>query len=96
MKDLCADMIIGLDILSDYKSVTLEFGGHKPPTIVSAAACLIKTPKLFGQLEGDSHPISIKSRRYSNIDKTFIRVEVKKLLEAGIIKECTWLVRSLL
>ena len=88
MKDLCADMIIGLDILSDYKSVTLEFGGHKPPTIVSAAACLIKTPKLFGQLEGDSHPISIKSRRYSNIDKTFIRVEVKKLLEAGIIKEC--------
>ena len=88
MKDLCADMIIGLDILSDYKSVTLEFGGPKPPAFVSAAARLIKTPKLFGQLEEDSHPVSIKSRRYSNIDKTFIRVEVKKLLEAGIIKEC--------
>ena len=88
MKDLCADMIIGLDILSGYKSITLEYGGDKPPAIVSAAAHPIKIPKLFGRLEENCRPISIKSRRYSNSDKKFIKAEVKKLLEAGVIEEC--------
>ena len=88
MKDLCADMIIGLDILSGYKSVTLEYGGKKPPAVVSAAANPIKIPKLFGRLEENCRPISIKSRRYSNSDKRFIKAEVKKLLEAGVIEEC--------
>lgn len=89
LKDLCADMIIGLDILSTYQSVTLQFGGRRPPAVISAAACPIKTHKLFNQLEDNCQPISIKSRRYSDSDKRFIKSEVKKLLEKGVIEECS-------
>ena len=33
IKDLCADMIIGLDILGEFSSVTLDMGGRKEPLV---------------------------------------------------------------
>ena len=87
MKDLCADMIIGLDILEGYKSITIELGGEKDPANI-AAACAIQISNLFGELDPSCRAISIKSRRYSEPDRRFIKAEVSKLKKQGIVVEC--------
>ena len=87
MKDLCADMIIGLDVLGGYKSITIELGGEKATANI-AAACAIQIPNLFGELDPSCRAISINPRRYSEPDRRFIKAEVSKLKEQGIVVEC--------
>ena len=87
MNELCADMIIGLDILGEYKSITLELGGEKDPVVISAA-CGIQPPNLFGEPEPSWKPICVKSRRFSEPDKKFIKEEVERLEKEGKIVEC--------
>ena len=43
-------------------------------------------PVLFAHLTPDCHPISTKSRKYSQSDRNFIRDEVQRLAELKIIK----------
>ena len=85
---LCADVILGLDILEGHESVELRFGGPKAPLrVCSVATAAIEPPPLFASLSPDCKPIADKSRYYSEADRTFIAAEVEKLLEAGIIEE---------
>ena len=35
MKDLCADVILGLDFQSKHESITLMLGGSKEPLVIS-------------------------------------------------------------
>ena len=86
MKNLCSDVIIGLDILGGYSSVTMQFGGAKEP-LVLCAAHVIDPPILFGDISPDCKPIAVKSRRYSEKDKQFIKQEVKKLHDKDAIEE---------
>ena len=87
MKDLCADIIIGLDILSEYSSITLAFGGNKEPAVLSCAAT-VEPPLLFGDLDPSCKPIKVKSRRYTDSDKKFIKSEIDRLSKEGKIEEC--------
>ncbi|XP_068227880.1 uncharacterized protein [Palaemon carinicauda] len=48
-------------------------------------AAQIEPPAIFDNLTVDCHPIQVKSRRYSKEDSEFIKKEVKRLLEEGII-----------
>ena len=87
VKNLCADVIIGLDILGEFSSVTLDMGGNKDPLTVCSMN-VIPPASLFGNLDPSCKPIRIKSRRYSQADKQFIRNEVEKLHSNHRIEEC--------
>ena len=114
LPQLCCDLIIGLDLLSSYQKLVMNFDGpdedfivdtgtsktsHNcnnldtepdfvsfPDVFCNVAAADIESPPLFSNLSDDCHPIACKSRRYNPEDTLFIRQEVAKLLQAGIIE----------
>ena len=54
-------------------------------------ACLVMVanvdpPRIFQTIKEDCKPIATKSRRYSRKDETFIKKEVNKLLQEGVIE----------
>ncbi|KAJ4439883.1 hypothetical protein ANN_08012 [Periplaneta americana] len=88
LKGLCADVIIGHDILRQHTSLNISFGGSKDPlSVCSLVTALVPPASLFNTLTSDCTPIAIKSRRHSNEDNEFIKREVEKLLSEGIIEE---------
>lgn len=90
VKNLCADLIIGHDILREHTRLELTFGGSKDPIkICSVAAASVPAVPLFSNVSPDCKPIAIKSRRHSEDDKKFIGQEINKLLAEGIIEEST-------
>lgn len=87
LEDLCADVIIGHDILSDHSSVEIEFGGTaKPLKICNVIEAAVPPVSLFSNLSSNIKPIAIRSRKYSEADKQFIRDEISKLLNDRIIE----------
>lgn len=88
VKDLCADIIIGHDLLSQHSTLEFSFGGPKEPfKVCCVAEATVPAVQLFANLTTDCKPIAIRSRRYSQEDQEFIAGEVKKLLQQGIIEE---------
>lgn len=88
LQNLCADAIIGHDILKQYSQINLSFGGSKPPiSICALTPAKVPLPTLFGNLNKDCKPIATKSRKHSQADKAFIQDEVQRLLKEGIIEE---------
>nr|XP_026485607.1 uncharacterized protein LOC113393110 [Vanessa tameamea] len=88
VKNLCADLIIGHDILEKHSFLEFSFGGPKEPIIVcNVAEASIPAVPLFANISADCKPIAIKSRRFSQDDKQFIIQEIRKLLAEGIIEE---------
>ena len=86
MEDLCSPVLLGHDFLKQHRSVSVEFGGSQPPLeLCGLAAAEVEPPTLFGNLTQDCRPIQMKSRRYSKEDDNFIREEVERLLEEGVI-----------
>ena len=89
LKDLCADLIIGRDVLQQHRSVSFDFGGPRSPLQVCIFhAAKVEPAKLFSSLSSDCKPISVKSRRHTDADSKFIDAEIRKLLEEGIIEKC--------
>lgn len=87
LSDLCADMIIGHDLLKQHSQIQVNFGGSKTPLSVSALAHVnIEPPSLFQNLTKDIRPIVTKSRKHSMTDRAFINDEVNRLLAEGIIE----------
>lgn len=88
MNNLCENLILGRDFLKRHKSLNVEFGGKEPALELTCGLTEAKVnpPRLFGFLTPDVKPIATKSRKYSNSDKAFIRDEISKLLQAGIIE----------
>lgn len=87
MKDLCADFLIGHDLLKNHSSLIINFSGKKPPLEVCALAIANVSPvSLFTNLTPDCKPVITKSRRHSVEDQEFITAEVKRLLKEGIIE----------
>ena len=88
MPNLCADLILGLDFLSLHQSVTLKYGGNQPPlTICGLTTLKVDYPALFENLTPNCKPIADKRRYYSLEDREFIKTEVNRLLQEGIIEE---------
>lgn len=87
MKDLCADFLIGHDLLKNHSSLIINFKGNKPPLeICSLATANVAPVSLFTNLTPDCKPVITKSRRHSIEDHKFINSEVKRLLKEGIIE----------
>ena len=86
--NLCADLIIGHDILRKHEKLEINFGGPRAPLkICSVATATIEPPPLFASLSPDCKPVADKSRLYTEADRKFIATEVDKLLHEGIIEE---------
>lgn len=87
MKNLCADFLIGHDILKYHSSLIINFSGDKPPLeICSLAVASVSPVSLFTNLTPDCKPVITKSRRHTTEDHQFIAAEIKRLLEDGIIE----------
>ena len=87
---LCSEVLFGLDILQQHKSLNLHLGGSKPTLSICALSKLsLPPPSPFANLMSNKTPISTKSRRYSLTDRTFIESEAQKLLNKGIIEPST-------
>ena len=91
LEDLLTDVILGQDFMQQHESVNIMFGGRKPSLFVGALKTLktIKPPVLFEHLSTDCRPIVTKSRRFSEVDKRFIKREIERLLTEGIIEPST-------
>ena len=87
LENLCADVIIGQDILAQHERLNVDFGGSRPPfSVCSLSTMNIEPPSLFTGQKPDCKPISIKSRRYSQNDQKFIDGEIQRLLNEDIIE----------
>lgn len=71
-KNLCADVIIGLDVLSNYKTLEVSFGG---PNKTLKICCRLPPARLCANVDADCHPIAIKSYRHSNESLEFIEFQ---------------------
>ena len=75
-KDLYIDMILGTDFQEQHESITIQYGGKKPPLTFSALTTMnTEPPGLFAHLSPDCQPIASKSRKYSKTYKEFIDKE---------------------
>lgn len=87
VNNLCADVIIGHDILKNHSSLELKFGGTQEPLrICNVMEASVPPASLFTNLSPHIKPIAIRSRHHNREDENFINTEVAKLLEDGIIE----------
>lgn len=87
LSNLCCDVILGQDFMRQHESISVRFGGSKPPlNVCGLASSGIQPPSLFANLTSDCKPIATKSRRYSASDRQFIGSEIERLLAEGIIE----------
>lgn len=87
LEDLCADVIIGHDILNEHSSVEISFGGvEKPLRICSVMEATVPPVSLFTNLSNNVKPIAIKSRKRTEDDSKFISEEIDKLLKSNVIE----------
>ena len=87
LKDLCADIILGHDVLSNHHSIEIKFNGKLPSLkVCGLATASVPAPSLFANLSTDCKPIADKSRRYSPEDLLFIKKEIVHLLKEDIIE----------
>lgn len=89
VNDLCADVIIGHDILKSHKSLELSFGGSRDTLRIMVMEASVPPVSVFTNLSPDIRPIATKSRRHNIVDQTFIREEITKLLKDGVIEPST-------
>lgn len=87
LNSLCAPVLLCHDFLGQHSSLQVVLGGSRPPLRISSVTpALVNPPKLFKHLTADCHPIPVKSRCFSEEDRSFIREEVNKLLGHKIIE----------
>ncbi|XP_068246856.1 uncharacterized protein [Palaemon carinicauda] len=84
---LCSDVILGHEFLKNHSALEMAFGGARPPLkICGLAAVKLVAPALFSNLTSDCRPIAAKSRHYSQADKEFVKTEIGRMLQEGIIR----------
>lgn len=84
--NLCADVIVGHDILKNHSKLEFQFGGTREPLHVCVMEASVPPASIFTHLSADITPIAIKSRRHNNDEEQFIQTEISKLLKDGIIE----------
>ena len=85
MKNLCANVILGLDFMKLHSKVNFEMNGSKSAisidNLCNVLTANIEPPGIFRSISSDCVPVATKSRSYGESDKKFIEEEVVKLLE---------------
>ncbi|XP_045766956.1 uncharacterized protein LOC123868459 [Maniola jurtina] len=85
--NLCADVIIGHDLLKHHSSIHFNLGGPgEPLEICNVLQASVPPASVFTNLSPNIRPIVVRSRRYSKEDEDFIKEEVSKLLEDGVVE----------
>ncbi|XP_031333911.1 uncharacterized protein LOC116163922 [Photinus pyralis] len=85
--NLCADVIVGHDLLKEHSKIEFELGGpHEPLRICNVMQSSVPPASIFTNLSPNIRPIAVRSRRYSIQDEEFIKQEISKLLEDGVIE----------
>lgn len=88
LKELCADVLIGHDLLKEHENIEITFGGKLDPLRISnSIPASVTSPRLFSNLTPDCRPIATRSRPISQEDSKFVKSEISKLLSDGIIVE---------
>ena len=91
MEYLCSDVILGQTFQKLHNRLVIEYGLSKndliilKPKVCTLTEALISKDTLFPNLPAKCRPIAVKSRNYSEADRTLIRDEIQKLLKDGII-----------
>ena len=87
MENLCPNIILGQDFMERHQGAVFTFNG-KEPTLLLCVLTPMKIPplSLFTHLSSDCKPIAVKSRRDTKDDEEFIKKEMHRLLDEGIIK----------
>ena len=70
-----------------HSEVIFKYGGTRPPLVCALGTLNVEHPPLFSNLLPNCRPIAAKSRRYSYQDREFIKGEVGRLLNEGIIRK---------
>ena len=95
LKNLCADVLLGNDFQSRLKRVIFEQNGSENDLVVrpaagfetcAVAAASLESPPLFANLTSNCKPIATKARRFNAADAEFIRLEIAKWFQNGIIR----------
>lgn len=87
--NLCADVIIGLDLLKNHRSLELQFGGDREPLLIcNVMQASVPPASIFSNLSPDVKPIAIKTRNFNKEDELFIKEEINNLLEDNVIEPC--------
>ena len=87
VEDLCAPVLLGLDILGIFSKVVFSLGGNEPTLSVCALTeANVKPSLLFTHLDPKCRPIASRYRKYSKEDKEFIKTEVSRLLSEGVVR----------
>jgi len=94
IKDLCLDVLLGLDFQTKHKNVVFEFRGPGMPLKIpfypkycALAAAKVVEPKLFANLLPGCQPIATKSRYFNKADQEFISCEINRLIQEDIIEQ---------
>ena len=91
MRNLCADILLGLDFLKLHNQVIFKLRGPRDDLVVYQDNCAVvaadvKTPSLFNHLLPGWKPIATKSRRFNEQDRMFIKETVSKWKESGTVR----------
>lgn len=93
VKDLIADVILGLEFMKKHGKVVFEFGGSSKDLVISnglhcavAAAKVSAPPQIFKFVDPKLRPVAVRSRNYSSEDRKFIASELSKLLRDGVVE----------
>lgn len=102
MENLCSEIILGQDFMKMHRTVTFNMNGEMEPLSIgedlhrnsscNVAAANVEPPRLFKYLAPGWKPVATRSRQYKMDDLLFIRKEVKRLKENGVIElaETPW------
>ena len=94
LNNLVKDVIIGLKVLKQDQSITLDFDGknrpldfkHENESNLSVMCSNMKFPTQFPGIDKNTEPIKMPSRKYYKEERNFIEKEIKRLLENKIIE----------
>ena len=95
LPNLCSDIILGQDFMSQHSTISFAFGGSKKDLVISdpiscsVPSALVDIPSLFSNIDPDCKPITTKSKRSGEGDRLFIQTEIEKMIKEGVIEEST-------
>ena len=98
MPGFSADVVLGQDFLKEPKEVVIKLDGSRDCLVIKNkyAYCGVSVSgadrRLFQNLDPGCKPIAVKSRKFNQEDKQFIKEEVRQLLKDEVIEPSlsTW------